>query len=230
MNIKDFDAPEIEKNINYAEAIFHRQQELIDKYHIIEVNNGFVSADMPTPVDIDDRFAQYRIKDFCWRVTEELMEAMEAFTHDDMEHYIEECIDALHFITELCINVGLEPRDIYVRAFSNESDFEALGTLFPNVDDPILFTELTELGDSRDIPEEVLEVVYWMGLAANTLKNKPWKQSHISTDDNKFRMYMSCAYIQLIFLLGVSGLTSKDIYEVYYKKSEVNKFRQRSNY
>lgn len=227
MNISDFDAPEQMEGINYAEAIFARQQELIEKYHHIEVANGFVAADMPVPVDLDDRFAQYRIKDFCWRITEELMEALEAFTHDDMEHYIEECIDALHFITELCINVGLNPRDIYARAFSNESEFKQMGKFFPDVDDPVKFVGLVEC---RDVYPKVLEVVYLLGLAANTLKNKPWKQSHISTDENKFRMYLSCAYIQLIVLMGVSGLTPQDIYEVYYKKSEVNKFRQRSNY
>ena len=103
------------------ESIFNRQKELMDKYHIIEKENELLQTE-DCPVNIDDKKGQQRLKDFAWRVTEEIGEAMNCLknkpwkqTHmqTDQTHYQEELIDALHFFVELLILSGMEAKDVY---------------------------------------------------------------------------------------------------------------------
>lgn len=209
MNITDFKDTDYKEGLHVTGAVFHRQHELMEKYHPIEIKNGLLKEDLVFPLDIDDKFAQARIKDFCWRTTEELMEAFEVVGIDTL-HVQEELIDALHFLTELCIQIGL---------------------LF---DEDIISNTIKEMQARKDINgivSGVLETVLSLGLAANCLKNKPWKQTHVLTDKNKFYNYITEAYVNLIKSIYCSGLKNpRMVYEVYFKKSEVNKFRQRSNY
>ena len=74
-------------NINHAveekiegdllKAIFDRQKSLMGKYHDIELKSGLLQTE-DCPVNLDDKRGQARIKDFSWRVTEELGEALDA--------------------------------------------------------------------------------------------------------------------------------------------------------
>src|ERR1700744_6362039 len=61
-------------------------------------------------LNLNDRFSQLRLKDFAWRITEELAEATECFNHKPFNrtHFLEELIDALHFSVELCCYSGIE--------------------------------------------------------------------------------------------------------------------------
>lgn len=108
-------------NKDMLTEIFLRQKELMDKYHKIESENGLLQTDK-CPVDIDDPFGQARLKDFAWRITEELAEAMhvlknrswkKTWTKTDREAYTIELIDAFHFFVELCILSGIEAEDLH---------------------------------------------------------------------------------------------------------------------
>ena len=88
-------------------AIFDRQKELMAKYHDIELRSGLMQTE-DCPVKLDDKRGQARIKDFAWRVTEEVGEALDAYYQNDMVHFAEELIDGLHFLTELTILSGLD--------------------------------------------------------------------------------------------------------------------------
>ena len=120
MNIKDIDKNKKEV-ICRLEDVFKRQKELMAKYHEIEKKNGLLQTDK-VPVDINSHMGQQRLKDFAWRVTEELGEAMNCLknkpwkqTHfqTDLDHYYEEISDAFHFFIELCILSGLDAEDLY---------------------------------------------------------------------------------------------------------------------
>jgi hypothetical protein len=69
-----------------------------------------------------------------------------------------------------------------------------------------------------------------LGEAMNCLKNKPWKQTQIRTDYLHYVEELMDAFHFMVSLFILSGLTCTDVYELYFKKSEVNKFRQRSKY
>lgn len=205
MNIQDFDKPAKYPRDILAD-IFARQRELAEKYHPIEAGNGF-NVGEGLEVNINDKFGQARIKDFAWRVTEELMEATEAWNEGDIEHCQEEIADALHFMVELCIIVDYS---------SDNFLFDTLFLLTP---------------DESGFREPVLNTVYNLGLACNCLKNKPWKQTHMLTDEEKFKLHLNGAMSSLVFTAVQAGIgTAEHMYNLYFRKNKVNQFRQESKY
>lgn len=152
------------------------------------------------PVDLHCRFGQARIKDFAWRMTEEFTEATDA--KHDREHYLEELIDGLHFLVELFILSDFHPGETLHQWFTN-------------------------LAGQTAEPYQVIERI---GCACNTLKQKPWKSSHMLTDVAKFQSHLLEAWEAFVRLMITEGLTPEDVYDLYFRKSEVNTFRIRSNY
>jgi hypothetical protein len=120
MNVKDFDHVEVPTG-DMLEGIFLKQAGLMEQYHDIEKNRGFIVTEQSDFGDIDNRFVQYRIKDLNSRSIEELMEAMNVLKNKpwkqsevttDKVHFYEELGDALHFYIELCITAGMTASDL----------------------------------------------------------------------------------------------------------------------
>lgn len=74
------------------------------------------------------------------------------------------------------------------------------------------------------------DIVYHLNIARNYLKNKPWKQSQMMTNELAFQEELVKAFIKLIGYLYTLGLNYQDIYVLYFKKQRVNKFRIQSKY
>lgn len=193
---------------NLLKQIFDRQKELMDKYHYIEERSGLLQTS-DCPVNLDDRRGQARIKDFSWRVTEELGEALDALGQDDMEHFAEELVDGLHFLTELTILSGLDWDDLL-----------PLDVMYSNT--------ASYANDGLD--QRVYDYVEAIGMMCNCLKNKPWKQSMMQTDRVAFFARLHSVWARYIAIMETVFESPADIVSVYLKKSQVNKFRQRSNY
>ena len=206
MNIEDVERPnEAPKDI--LKAIFDKQTELMMKYKEIE---GL--PNWPLNLNLSDH--QKILKDFKQRISEELAEAWEG--RDDENHLREELIDALHFATELNILSGKDSS-----FFRPLSDIEYYIKNYYKSENPRIFTHVHGFWN----------IVYFYGLLCNTLKNKPWKVSQVRTDENKYFNLLKGSYESLISLLMVGyGILEKEIYDIYVRKNEVNKFRQRSRY
>jgi hypothetical protein len=204
VNVTDFQAPEAPSTWPAILAsIFMRQMELMTKYKEIE--------QLPDPpVPLHHSRGQRILKDFAWRTTEELCESWEAFMKHgvaDTAHRDEEMADALHFLVELLIFAGV----------TSAQCAEELPVY------PMLRAE------------EFPAYSYWaataqLGIAMNFLRNKPWKQSQVPTDERRFRAQLMVAFTTHCRLWADLGLSQDDMYNLYFRKSEVNKFRQRSNY
>ena len=158
------------------------------------------------PLNVNTREGQKWFKDFLWRTTEEMMESLEAYRQSDMVHTIEELADALHFYVEFCILAGLD----HIWA------------------DKVLWTSKAKIND--DVEANYLETVYQLGLIGNTLKNKPWKQTEMLTDENKFQVIVNRAFVALINTFIAHGCSYEDIHSYYTRKNKVNQFRQGSKY
>lgn len=197
-------------------AIFNRQKELMEKYHDIEARSGLMQTE-DCPVNLDDKRGQARIKDFSWRVMEEVGEALDAFRSNDMEHYCEELIDGLHFLTELTILSGYYATDVSGSYFDEKED--CLDCLY----------KFSYVGDNEPIAPMIAKLVEDLGMMCNCLKNKAWKQTSMLTDKENYYKHLKAVWVDYIRLLSTK-LTSDEIANVYLKKSQVNKFRQRSNY
>ena len=231
MNVNDTTSPEATKDM--LEMIFDRQQELMEKYIEIENRSGIGKGILNgEPFDIDRPRSQAVCKDFAWRITEEITEAMEAFelskeemgrfhssSNDEkykssaMEsilHTKEECIDALHFLVELYLIVGITPSNLLGDSGNKlENAFKA---------------------SMMKRPADPYQPIHYLGLAMNCLKQKPWKQTHMNTDTRKFKLLLVTVFFEWVTFAKSLGLTAESTFDLYFRKSEVNKFRQGSNY
>jgi dimeric dUTPase (all-alpha-NTP-PPase superfamily) len=80
------------------------------------------------------------------------------------------------------------------------------------------------------IKDAAYRVVEELSEATNCLKNKPWKTTHVPTDQQHYFEELMDALHFFVRLCLISGLTAEDVFKLYFKKSEVNKFRQESDY
>ena len=193
-------------------AIFDRQKELMEKYHDIEFKSGLMQTE-DCPVNLDDKRGQARIKDFAWRITEEIGEALDAIENESGEsallHFHEELVDGLHFLTEMTILTGYDlPEYTTLKDLIEEGSYR----------------------DSYTLNDLVSDHVMYLGMMCNCLKNKPWKQSMMKTNKENFYKHLKLVWSNYVAILTSQDLTEEEITDLYLRKSQVNQFRQRSNY
>lgn len=215
MNVDDILSDQIPTDFTTKDRLammFERQHELAKKYVPLEKKNGLLQTE-DMPVNLDDRHGQARLKDFFWRITEELTEAVEARRdHAHLpQHCLEEIIDALHFMIEALLLSGIGANDLGGNSLEQSVSFYIIQAPLP-------------------LERVCWETVQKIGDASNCLKQRPWKQTHQLTDKEKFKNNLVAAFHQLIYVCAIAGMSADDIFRFYWKKSEVNKFRQRSNY
>lgn len=198
--------------------IFSEQTRLLEKYKGIEKLP-------PYPLDVDNAQHQIIVKDFLWRVTEELCEGMELYEKRNQPDigvlFYEELADALHFYVELFLLLGV--------------DWDKLKQLL-NINDPGVWyfnvqanVRRRSLGQ-KAFHNNVMQCIYYMGLAGNCLKNKPWKQTQMLTDKSKLFRLLCVGFAELIGVIAGLNKSLDDLYVIYMKKAAVNAFRQDTNY
>lgn len=209
MNITDVASETIQGD--KLKAIFNRQKELMNKYHDIELRSGLLQTE-DCPVNLNDKKGQARIKDFSWRVTEELGEALDAWFEGDGIHTKEELADGLHFLTELSILAGFDFNGWNFNGDGLEAIWE-----YP-------------MYSGSTMEQAVTVFISKLGMTCNCLKNKPWKQSQMLTDIPEFNNRLFETWVSYINIMSLMFDSPDEIVDIYFKKSNVNKFRQRSGY
>lgn len=81
-----------------------------------------------------------------------------------------------------------------------------------------------------NMPQMLWAVTYDLQLVRNELKNKPWKQTGVLTDTNRFTQILVQGFINLFGILAESKMSQAGIFNLYYKKNQVNLFRIKSRY
>lgn len=224
VNIHDVDKSMLPEG-DRLKAMFDRQRELMEKYHHIEKESGLLQTE-DVPVDINDKFGQARLKDFAWRITEELGEAMEAKAEPEVPgHAEEELADALHFLIEFTILAGKDDNLMEEFESGREEDGDKLDEIYNEALKHYAKKEGSKLTENR-----VALTIRYLSQACNCLKNKPWKQSHMLTDIPRFYDNLKMTWITFMGVCLSMGMNSSELHELYFGKSDVNKFRQRSNY
>lgn len=212
MNIHDFPEEFNENHISQLLTfVFNKQKDLALKYQEIESKNGF-HYPLNLTLDLNNRFDQTLLKNMAWRVIEEIGESIEALEQNSPEQLIhakEELADGLHFITELCILSGLSAENFNVEFIL--SIYNAKGE-----------KDIT-------IKDNLYDFVCKIGISMNCLKMKPWKNTPYLTDVPVYIGYLQEAYYSYVFLM-LKIMTPLEILNYYFRKSQVNQFRQRSNY
>lgn len=192
MNIEDFEP------INYTwPEIFQLQKQL--NYEFIpemkEITENF---------DINVYEDQEVFRKMCWKITEELTEAFEAYIKADFTHAKEEAIDAFNFLIELYGMYGWGYDDMM---------------------------EIDQYTRYIDLDTTILHSVFILGMCANKLKSRQWRQSQYMVDLELFEPLLKKLWERIhevLFTLGVSS--DQEIRELWSLKFQVNKFRLESKY
>lgn len=74
------------------------------------------------------------------------------------------------------------------------------------------------------------DITYALNIARNCLKNKPWKQSGVMTNEILYQSLLVEAFVYMMGYYARLGMSSSDIYYLYFKKNKVNQFRIQSKY
>lgn len=179
------------------EEIFEKQKELKFMYEpeAKELYDNF---------DIDCFEDQELFKKYCWRITEELSEALEAHSEGSTEHVKEELIDAMNFSIELMLLYGWSPKDFIHNGSS------------PYFGDRLV--------------DRIGAIIYSLGITANCLKNRQWRRSQYLVDllifERRFRDFLLTGYGHLLKIFG----SDEEIRQAWSLKYQVNLFRIQSNY
>jgi len=214
MNVNDV-RDVMEVTDDRLKMIFNRQKELMEKYHDIEAKFRLTSD---CPVNMHDGKGQLLLKDFAWRTTEELAEAMDALGQkEDIIKIQEEVADALHFLVEMGILSGIDYTEVVPPTLLTK-DEDSLDILFNMASIPLLKTYAFN------------QVITNLGMTCHTLKNKPWKQTQMLTDTNEYKKRYVQTFCSFIVFCISMDMDSDRLFELYFKKATVNSFRQRSKY
>lgn len=204
-DVKDFEYSE-ENGLN---DIFARQWELIEKYKKIERTEHLFTPEA-LRININTYKGQALLKDMTGRVWEEIMESAEAFNNNETLHGFEEISDSLHFCCELFIASGYTYKD-----FLPISQIDAINGL---------------RNAEPEIKSKMFDCLYFLGLARNCLKAKPWKIMPMLTDEIKYKELLDKFWFGFLVLCNEAGLTARDLYNYYFKKATVNAWRIESKY
>lgn len=151
--------------------------------------------------DIDCLSDQEQFKKYCWRVTEELCEALEALDNNEEQHVYEELLDGFNFLIELLNLYGMSADDMD-------------------------FSETKMIGNIR---LDILKVIEELGLTANCLKNREWRQSQYLVDLYIFERRLKNTFNLYLNLLRTK-MTDEEIIAKWSLKYQVNLFRVKTKY
>lgn len=81
------------------------------------------------------------------------------------------------------------------------------------------------------IKEMIQAAMQELAEAVQVMKNwKPWKITEVPTDIDHWKEEIVDSVHFLVEAMLLSGMTSEELYELYFKKHEINSFRINSNY
>jgi hypothetical protein len=156
--------------------------------------------------DINTLEDQELFKKLCWQIVEELTEAMEAKDKNEEDHVLEELIDAFNFMLELYQLYGMTPTFDWTLPkwvkFLEDDFWEA----------------------------DMLALIGNIGMTANCLKNREWRQSQYMVDLVVFEDRLKSIWNDFVIMFGNLGLSETRVKELWSLKYQVNLFRIKSKY
>lgn len=157
--------------------------------------------------DINTLEDQELFKKLCWQIVEELTEAMEAKDKNEKDHVLEELIDAFNFMLELYQLYGMAPDFAWGHTYGFRKDIA-----------------------DENFEENILELIKTIGLAANCLKNREWRQSQYMVDLVVFEDRFKWIWAYFVIMFEHLGLSETRVKELWSLKYQVNLFRIKSKY
>lgn len=156
--------------------------------------------------DINTLEDQELFKKLCWQIVEELTEAMEAKDKNEKDHVLEELIDAFNFMLELYQLYGMTPTFDWT------------------------LPKWAQILKDGVWSADMLALIGTIGMTANCLKNREWRQSQYLVDLVVFENRLKSIWTDFIVVLEHAGLSETQVKELWSLKYQVNLFRIKSKY
>lgn len=156
--------------------------------------------------DINTLEDQELFKKLCWQIVEELTEAMEAKDKNEKDHVLEELIDAFNFMLELHQLYGMTPTFDWT------------------------LPKCAQVLEDEDFAGDLLTLIGNIGMTANCLKNREWRQSQYMVDLVVFEDRLKWIWTCFVIMFEHLGLSETRVKELWSLKYQVNLFRIKSKY
>jgi hypothetical protein len=156
--------------------------------------------------DINTLEDQELFKKLCWQIVEELTEAMEAKDKNEKDHVLEELIDAFNFMLELYQLYGMAPTFDWT------------------------LPKWAQVLEDEDFAGDLLTLIGNIGMTANCLKNREWRQSQYLVDLVVFEDRLKWIWTYFVIMFEHLGLSETRVKELWSLKYQVNLFRIKSKY
>lgn len=156
--------------------------------------------------DINTLEDQELFKKLCWQIVEELTEAMEAKDKNEEDHVLEELIDAFNFMLELYHLYGMTPTFDWT------------------------MPKWAQVLEDEDFAGDLLTLIGAIGMTANCLKNREWRQSQYMVDLVVFEDRLKSIWNDFVIMFEHLGLSETRVKELWSLKYQVNVFRIKSKY
>lgn len=117
--------------------------------------------------------------------------------------------------------------------FSRQSELEEKYTpieLSNGESIPVLPLDVNSFEGQRRIRAIIYRITEELYEAGNCLRNKAWKRSQVPTDEDHFLEELSDSFHFMIQLYLELGIGPEELCSLYFRKSEINIFRQKTNY
>jgi len=95
---------------------------------------------------------------------------------------------------------------------------------------PVMPLDINECRTQYFLKDMFFRIITELVEASECLRNKPWKQSEVLVDHDHLKEEISDSVHFLIELCICLGISSEEFFQLYFKKSEVNKWRQLTQY
>lgn len=95
---------------------------------------------------------------------------------------------------------------------------------------PDLPLNINECRNQYYLKEMFYRIVTELVEASECLKSKPWKQSEVLCDFDHLKEEISDSFHFFLELCICLGITSEELFQLYFKKHEVNSWRIKTNY
>lgn len=156
--------------------------------------------------DINTLEDQELFKKLCWQIVEELTEAMEAKDKNEKDHVLEELIDAFNFMLELYQLYGMTPTFDWT------------------------LPKWAQVLEDEDFAGDLLTLIGNIGMTANCLKNREWRQSQYMVDLVVFEDRLKWIWTYFVIMFEHLGISETRVKELWALKYQVNVFRIKSKY
>lgn len=157
---------------------------------------------------------------------------------EDIYEYVslnlEEEVDSLDKLMSYGVKILYEINSEYIRSTGYSLFNESLANYF-NVDyekvvsyTPGFHSISEQTHDSEAF--NLWQITYQINVARNLLKNRPWKQTQVMSKELDYQEAVVKSFLMYLGFLAINGFNQSSLFELFYRKQQLNLWRQGSGY